>query len=388
MFDVAIIGAGLAGSSAAISLARLGYKVRLMEAGRYPRPKVCGEFLSPEASVIMDDLACLDTLRNLKPVRIDKLRITAPNGIEWQSLLPFPAMGISRFALDKALVDCAVEAGVEFREACRVSQIEGQLKDGYSLTCQTEHGKEIFRAAAIIAAHGKRSNLDKLLKRDSQVEGTKFIGLKQHFRGVNPGNQIELHVFKGGYCGISQVEDGTSNVCLLVREDTFQEASSATHKIEHFIEWTAQQNPHLRDFLSQAIPVYPDWLSIAQVSLISKDPIEDDILLAGDSVGMIAPLAGDGMAMALQSGRLAAFALDKFFYNSENAETMKENYRNLWQSSFSQRLRLGRLIQAVMLEPALLSPALQVLNVFPILGDFLVRQTRDLAALESDYAQR
>ena len=117
MFDVAVIGAGLAGSSAAISLAQVRYKVLLLEAGRYPRPKVCGEFLSPESVAIMNELNCLDSLQKLQPVRIDRLRITVPNGSEWRSVLPYPALGISRFALDKTLVDFAVKSGVEYREA-------------------------------------------------------------------------------------------------------------------------------------------------------------------------------------------------------------------------------------------------------------------------------
>ncbi|MBC8099295.1 MAG: NAD(P)/FAD-dependent oxidoreductase [Armatimonadetes bacterium] len=383
MFDAVVIGGGLAGCTAAITLAQRQHRVLLLEAGSYPRPKVCGEFLSPESVALFTESHFMERLQKLNPVTIDTLRITAPDGRAWCSRFPSPALGISRFALDQALAAYAGELGADVHEGTRVTQIDGDLRDGFTITAQTSQGIQTFQAATVIAAHGRRSNLDRVLKRAFLKHPQPYIGLKQHFIGPPLPHHIDLHVFKGGYCGISEVEDGTTNVCLLVRQDVFQAASSRQgDSIAQFIAWMGGQNRHLQQWLAQATPVYPDWLSIAQVSLMTKTSLEGDILLAGDSAGMIAPLAGDGMAMAMHTGKLAALSLDRFLTHQQDAHHMKQAYARLWQHTFGERLRLGRMLQSVMLRPKLLSPGLRVLTRFPTVGNWLIQHTRDLGLME------
>ena len=145
-----------------------------------------------------------------------------------------------------------------------------------------------------------------------------------------PG-QIDLHVFRGGYCGMSEVEGGITNVCLLVRQDVFQSALKSSHtNVEVFIRWMCHQNTCFRDWFAQAAPVYPEWLSVAQVPFVSKTSVEGDILLAGDAAGMVAPLAGDGMAMALHSGKLAALFMDRYLAAELTAPELKETYARAW----------------------------------------------------------
>lgn len=384
MFDAAIVGGGLAGCNAAITLARRNHRVVLLEAGTYPRPKVCGEFLSPESVSLFAESGFLTQLQTLHPVTIRTLRITAPDGSEWCAELPAPALGISRFVLDKALADYADDLGVEVHDGSRVTRIDGTLRDGFSLTTQTHRGPELFQAATVIAAYGRHSNLDRVLRPAlATQQPPHYMGLKQHFTGPTFPGHIDLHVFRGGYCGMSQVEDGTTNVCLLVRQDIFQHTSGVGRdSIAQFIDWMCGQNRHLRRWLSQASPVYPEWLSIAQVSLMTKTPVEGDILIAGDSAGMIAPLAGDGMAIALHGGKLAALSLDRYLTHRQNAQTMKQDYMRLCRRTFDPRLRLGRLLQSVMLHPSVLAPGLRLLNRFPAMGDWLIQHTRDLDLLE------
>ena len=379
MFDAAIIGGGLAGCQAAITLIARNHRVLLLEAGSYPRPKVCGEFLSPECVALFTESGFLPTLQALKPVTIETLRITSPDGSEWCSRFPAPALGISRFALDQALAAYAAKLGVQVHDGTRVTQIEGNLRAGFCITAQTSQGLQTFQAATVIAAHGRRSNLDRILNRDDMKSHQVYMGLKQHFVGPTFPGHIDLHVFRGGYCGMSQVEDGTTNVCLLVRQDVFQEAGN---RIAPFIDWMGTQNQHLGHWLAQATPVYPEWLSIAQVSLITKTPVEQDILIAGDAGGMIAPLAGDGMAMALHSGTLAAMSLDRYLTHAQDTQAMTHDYARIWRKTFESRLRLGRMLQSVMLRPTLLAPGLQLLNQVPPLGNWIIKHTRDLGLLE------
>jgi menaquinone-9 beta-reductase len=379
MFDAAIIGGGLAGCQAAITLAKHNHRVLLLEAGTYPRPKVCGEFLSPECVALFAQTGFLPRLEALKPVTIETLRITAPDGSEWRSRFPASAVGISRYALDEALAAYAAELGVEVRDGTRVTQIEGNMQEGFCLTAHTSKGIRGFQASAVIAAHGKRSNIDRVLDRKDSRQQQSYIGLKQHFLGPAFPGHIDLHVFRGGYCGMSQVEDGTTNVCLLVRQDVFQEVGG---RIDTFIEWMGTQNRHLGRWLAQATPVYPEWLSIAQVSLATKTPVEHDILIAGDAGGMIAPLAGDGMAMALHGGTLAAQSVNRYLTHVQDAHTMTQNYARIWHKTFAARLKLGRMLQSVMLRPRLLAPGLRLLNALPPLGNWIVKHTRDLGLLE------
>jgi flavin-dependent dehydrogenase len=139
-----------------------------------------------------------------------------------------------------------------------------------------------------------------------------------------------------------------------------------------------RQNRFLDRWLEGATPIYDKWLSIAQVPFMTKTPVEGDILLAGDAAGMVAPLAGDGMAMALQSGMMAAEHVEQGLGNFTASSTMTRDYANAWNRAFSGRLRLGRALQSIMLRPALINPGLRLMNLLPAIGDVLVAQTRDL----------
>ncbi len=383
MFDVAIVGGGLAGCNAAITLARRNRHVLLLEANLYPHPKVCGEFLSPECLSLFASSGFLPVLQQLLPATIGAVRITAPDGSAWSAKFPAPALGISRYTLDAAFANYIAHHGVEVCDGVRVTEIIGSLREGFVLTGRTSKGIQTFYAATVIAAHGKRSNLDRSLQRAFLRRPHPYLALKRHFIGSSLPGQIDLHVFPGGYCGISEVDGGVMNVCLLVRQDTFQSASRGSQTgVEGFIRWMCEQNPHLRDWFAQASPVYPAWLSIAQVPFVSKTSIEGDILLAGDAAGMIAPLAGDGMAMALHSGELAACLIDRYLAAEIAAPELKIAYARAWSTTFNRRLHLARLLQSVMLRPALLVPGLRLLNLLPALGGFLVAQTRDLGLVE------
>lgn len=382
MFDAAIVGGGLAGCSAAITLARGGQHVALIEAGTYPRAKVCGEFLSPECVTLFQAMGFLEHLRQLNPATIRTVRITAPNGSEWRGHFPAPALSVSRYALDQALATYAAQCGVTVLTETRVKAIAGDLSDQFTLTTQDAGGQHEIRASSVIAAYGKRSNLDRVLKRNALASPQSYLGLKQHFYGRLLPEHIDLHVFRGGYCGISQVEAGRTNVCLLVEQAVFQEITTgSSDPVACFIDWMSTSNRHLGNWLKDAEPLYPDWLSIAQVSLAVKTPLEGDILCAGDAAGMVAPLAGDGMAMAVHSGVIAAQILEGYLSHLTDAATTKRLYTDQWRRTFAVRLRLGRTLQFMMLQPNVLTPGLGLMRAFPALGNWLIAQTRDLRLL-------
>ncbi len=385
-WDAVIIGGGLAGCMAAITLAQSGKQVALIEAGDYPRNKVCGEFFSPECTALFDSIGFLPVLNRLAANPIRTIRITAPDGEAWQTTLRIPGLSVSRYTLDAALAAYAQQVGVELLTRTRALDIDGDLARGFSVTAQSDGSTWDLRATGVIAAHGKRSNLDRVLKRRFFTQQHPYIGLKRYFIGTPLPGQLDLHVFPGGYCGVSQVENGQTNVCLLVEQPVFQAACVAITEErsprERFIRWMCQHNPQLGAWMVTAVPAMPDWLSIGQVALCPKTPLEGDVLMAGDAAGMVAPLAGDGMAMALHSGRLAAEALTQFLTGDQSAEGMKRAYAKTWTQQFRFRLRLGRTLHNVLIRPRILSLGLRTLRRFPAAGDWLIRNTRDLDLLE------
>ena len=382
MFDAIVIGGGLAGCSAAIALARHSYQVALMEASTYPRHKVCGEFLSPESVELFKQLDFLNCLQEIHPATIQTVRITASHH-QWRGRFPAPALSVSRYALDSAFINHVLAGGVTVHTDTRVTHISGCLKDGFEVKAQSANGRITFKARSVICAYGKHSNLDRQLDRQFSRDNPTYVGLKQHFRGERLFEHIDLHTFPGGYCGISQVENDRTNVCMLVEASVFKKVTEdKTDSIDHFMDWICAHNHEFETWIISAKPLYPKWLTIGGVSLVPKPPIEDDIFFIGDASGMVAPLTGDGMAMALQSGLIVAQILDRYLLGQVNETATRLAYQTAWRKTFQSRLRLGRFLQTFMLRQSILQPGLRLMNQFPALGNWLIANTRDMQLLD------
>ena len=391
-YDAAIIGGGPAGCSAALRLAALGARVLLFEANTYPHDKLCGEFLSPECAGLLDNLGVTSALHAHGPALIETARLSAMDGTIWETRLPGVALGLTRRTLDAVLAERAVAAGVELREATRVTGIGGSLPGGFVLAAESRGAdgrtnSSSLRARTVIAAHGKRGALDRALDRRFLTKRQPFVALKAHFDGPAIPGRIELHAFPGGYCGMSEIERSASqgrgssgrvaNVCLLAHESVLRAAADAgPERLPAFLRWMRSQNERLDDWLGQATLLDRRWISVGQVPFQRKRPVVNDVLMAGDAAGLIVPLAGDGIAMALRGGQLAAGHCADFLSGRASAEALRRGYAAAWQREFGPRLRLGRLLQVFMLRPGWLSGGLRLLRAVPALGQFLVTHTR------------
>ena len=383
-YDVAIAGGGPAGCSAAIRLAQRGANVVLCEARAYPHDKVCGEFLSPECRLLLTWLGLDDLLAGLGAVRIDTASLASPDGVTWETPFPAPGWGLSRRVLDAALAERARAAGVEVRTDTSVLDIAGNLGESFRLSLRGGGRDDALGARAVIVAHGRRSSLDRALGRRFLTRREPYVALKAHFRGPRLPGRIELNVFPGGYCGLSEIENGTANLGLLVRESVFRAAGGAgPAAIDNFIGWLRRQNPRLEAWLGQASRLHERWLSIAQVPFSPKEAVVGDILLAGDAAGVIAPLAGDGIAMALRSGGLAADLVLRYLDGALPAAKLSQNYAGRWAHEFGPRLRLGRVLQPLLMQPRVAGLGLRLLGLAPGLGRTLVYGTRDLDPLKN-----
>lgn len=390
---VAIVGGGLAGLSAAITLAQAGAQVTLFEARHYPQHRVCGEYLSPECSLVLNALGASEAIRALHPPALHTTVITAPDGTSWAGELPTGGIGLSRYALDELLCQQAQALGAEIRVQTTVAGIDGDLEQGYTLHTRGAAGQGEFRAGVVLCAQGKRSLLDRALERPFLSHAQPYLGLKAHYQGPPMPGRVALHTFPGGYCGLSHIEGGKTNLCLLARTEAFRsgiaeavEGGSPDAGIDAFIGWIATQNAEMRRWLDQAVRV-SDWCSTHQVPFVSKERSLRGMLMVGDAAGLIAPLAGDGMGMALQGGQMAARHTLAYLAGDVTAAVFAPNYAADWQRRFAPRLRLGRALQACLLRPRLASSGLHLLNAVPALGRYFVAHTRDRDAMSSPAGQ-
>ena len=205
-FDLAIIGGGPAGTAAAITAARSGGRVLLLERGRFPRHKVCGEFISPEGVALLEDLGLHDLVRRAPPIA--RARIFAERSVAEASLFP-AAASVSRYELDHALWRLAIAAGADCRQQVEVRGITGS--GPFDLA--TSVGA--FRARAVINASGRWSNLRR--RRLTQGPRKKWVGWKAHYREPGVVESVDLYFFADGYCGVQPLGDGCVNVCAMVR---------------------------------------------------------------------------------------------------------------------------------------------------------------------------
>ncbi|RYY99775.1 MAG: FAD-dependent oxidoreductase [Chitinophagaceae bacterium] len=372
-YDVAVIGGGLAGLSAALLLARAGLRTVLFEKGRYPAHKVCGEYVSHESWTFLQQLGI--PLHELELPSIDRLVLTAPNGAAFHTPLAMGGFGISRYRLDALLADAARAAGVTLLEETRVETVAQQ--EGFVLEVRHKAGpQETYSARACCGAWGKRSNLDVQGRRaflgaqDRRLHN--FIGVKYHVETDWPHNAIGLHNFEGGYCGISRVEEGRHCLCYLALAEALRARGGALPRLEREV---LSANPHLQRIFSESRVLEPFPVTIAQVSFAPKGRVEGGVLMLGDAAGMISPLCGNGMSIALHSGKIAAGLLTDYLRGRCSRAAMETAYERAWRQEFGARLWRGRLLQRFFGGSAVSNAFVGLFRTVPALAGPVIRST-------------
>lgn len=372
-YDVAIAGGGLAGLALAIQLARSGWQVAVCEKESYPLHRVCGEYISMESWDFLCSLGL--PLPDWDLPRINKLQLTAPNGKVLQTNLPLGGFGISRYKLDAALAAVATGVGVHLLQETKVEGIQ-QNGDCFDITIRSNGVPAQINAKVCCGAWGKRSNLDVKWKRPFTLDrGTRvsnWVGIKYHVYTDWPQHLIALHNFKDGYCGISAIEGGKKCLCYLTRASNLKLYGQSVEAME---EAVLARNPALAQILRQSekLPHFP--LAISQVSFKPKSRVEEGVLLLGDASGMIAPLCGNGMSMALQGSKLAAGAIDPFLQGQISRPQMEQQYSRQWHQHFAGRLRLGRALQGLFGSERRSNALVQVMRLLPFATRAIIRQT-------------
>jgi len=367
-YDAVVIGGGLGGCSVARQMAQRGYTVCLLEQSTYPRHKLCGEFLSPEAQASFRRLGLLDAVAEAGAHSMDRTRLTGPSGADTEHALPSPAWGLSRYRLDALLFRRACTAGVDGRPGTRATSVHGSLEHGFVVdTTDTP-----VRGRVLFGAYGRRARLDRSLDRPFFSRSSSSVAFNAHYQGRAVPEAIELHCTSDGYCGVSPIEDGRANVCWIGPREALQSAGGTPDAMLNRL----RQNPALDDRLRGLTRVSNRFEAVSPVPLGPKSRFVHDMCMVGDAAGMIAPLCGDGMAMALQTADLVVPLAGQFLAGERPADAFRRGYERTWTQTFGRRMQLGRWMHRAAFRPGAARVVVRVCRFLPPLARWLIRATR------------
>ncbi|MEO8795711.1 MAG: NAD(P)/FAD-dependent oxidoreductase [Daejeonella sp.] len=366
MRKVVIIGGGLAGLTCAILLKRNGYEVTVIEKKKYPFHRVCGEYVSNEVLPFLKSIRI--KVGQLNPSLIDQLEVTSVSGKSLKSILPLGGFGLSRYQFDNLLYENAEQLGVNFifEKVIDIRFCENKFEIQLA-------NNQTLEAPLAIAAYGKRSNLDQKLSRSFFYNRSPYLGVKYHIKTELPSNLIRLDNFEGGYCGVCKIEDEKYSLCYLSENANLKKCGS----IQEMEEQVLFKNPKLKYLFNNSEFMFDKPEVINEISFERKTLVENHLLFCGDSAGMITPLCGNGMAIAIHSGKILAESIARFAKKDKdlNREALESDYIQNWESQFSLRLKTGRFIQRLFGSNLVSNISISALNNFPSITKLLVKKT-------------
>jgi len=365
LFDVIVIGGGLAGLTSAIHLAKVNFKVLLIEKNDYPKHKVCGEYVSNEVLPYLNYLGFNPFEFGAK--QISNFELTTHSNKSIRANLPLGGFGMSRYEMDFQLYQLAVKSGVE---VIKDLVIDVYFEDDvFHLQTKLSHQ---FQSKMVIGAFGKRSNLDVKFQRKFITKKSPYLGVKIHVLGDFPEDKVALHNFKGGYCGVSKVENNHINLCYITDFKAFKTFKD----IDTFQKEVLFKNKDLKTIFENTKPQFDQPITISQISFETKKPVENHIIMCGDTAGMIHPLCGNGMGMAVRSAQLASeLIIDYLQGKIVTREALEKAYTKSWKSTFSFRLKVGHTIAYLFRQNWLAPILLSGLRLFPFLLPKIIKMT-------------
>jgi len=311
-YQVVVVGGGLAGLVSALHLSQAGHEV-----------------LGYLQSLGFDPF-------EFGAKKISKFELTSKNNRSVRTELPLGGFGISRYALDDELQKKAAAFGATILQDV-VNEIQFENNQ---FIVNTKGNGEILAEVAI-GAFGKRSNIDAKMNRSFMKSASPYLAVKGHFKLDYDEDRVALHNFHGGYCGVSKVENGHVNICYIADFKSFKKYRD----IQEFQDKVLCKNKFLKQVFEEGESVFKKPLSISQISFAKKNPVENHMIMCGDSAGMIHPLCGNGMGMAIHSAKIASDLIHEFFIKgSKDLIQLEKSYINQWNATFKSRLRTGRFL--------------------------------------------
>jgi|TARA_Y100000996_G_scaffold329663_1_gene265796 flavin-dependent dehydrogenase len=364
-FDVIIVGGGLAGLTSAIHLSKFKKQVLVIEKQSYPKHKVCGEYISNEVIPYLNSLEIDPIKEGAK--KINKVHVSTTNGSLIKGDLPLGGFGMSRYFFDNLLLKKACLNGVKVIKDSVMSIIF--QNDIFIIKTKSS---DIFKSKIAIGAYGKRSDLDIKMNRKFIRKKSPYLAVKSHAKGKFPDDLIGLHNFKGGYCGVSKVENNSINLCYITEYSSFKK-----HKnISDFQKQVVFKNKHLRKIFKESTSLFKKSLTISQISFETKNPIENHIIMCGDTAGVIHPLCGNGMGMAILSSKLASELIIQFLNGEiKNREDLENQYLMSWNKEFKTRLKMGHFIAWLFRSEIISQITYSIIKMIPFLLPKMIQFT-------------
>jgi menaquinone-9 beta-reductase len=356
-FDVAIIGAGPAGSSAAIQLATKGYSVALLDKEQFPREKLCGDFLNPVNWPLLRELKVERAVLARPHEKVSIFRFTSFSGEEAE--IPLPAgrdgavvgLGLRRFDLDHVLLERANSLGVTVLDGWKPKELERQ-PDGWMLKAD----KSLLGARVLIGADGRNSWVAHHLGlADPAAMQGRSVGFQFRLKCANRSTgKIEIHLFPGGYAGVVGLAGDTVTLGLAIEKHRLLDGRPEQSLLESILP----QNPWLKEILRSGS--VSEMRSTYPVYFPPRRTYGDGVLLVGDAARVNEPVTGEGIYFALKSGVFAAKTVDEGFQMSDFSAARLRSYERNCRSAFRARRAINALIRWLIYRPALLSRVIRL----------------------------
>jgi menaquinone-9 beta-reductase len=384
-YDVIIAGGGPAGSSAAINLALRGARVLLVEQKKFPRAKLCGEFISPECADLFARLGVADQMFAARPATLGETVFYSRTGksasvpSSWFGSA-YGALGLSRAEMDERLLRRASDAGVDVLENAHATNVLFENENVRGITIKHNGSEESFRSTITIDATGRTRALARHInskpntKRDRRPS---MIAFKAHLENTRvAAGACEIYFYRGGYGGLSSIENGLSNLCFIASANDVRASDAEADRVVREI---VRQNARANETLATARVASP-WLAVALEGFGRHEvaPVKG-LLAIGDAASFIDPFTGSGMLMALQSGELAAGATANYLNPRPESQTLEDlvmNYRAAYRRTFDSRLRICSLLRRAAFVPRLADLAITLFAASDSLRRRLARATR------------
>ncbi len=375
-FEIAIIGGGPAGATAAMMLSDMGIEVCLVEKKIFPRETLCGEFLSGEVISEIKKQGLYKEFLNLSPNKIESFGFFR-NEKFISASLNFPAFGLKRSTLDNFLLNTAQSKGTVIYMPYEVKEIKRDNKL-FKLKALKKNGEGInISSRFVISAYGKQNFLDKMLKRKSAYYQSGMNGVKFHLEKSKLKNyddrEIRIYSAPGIYCGLNSVNNNQVTICFLYNKRT--DYSPPRKKLIKFISSNKNfENLFVTNYeeLLNAVPLY----GTGNIYFGTKGLINNGMFMIGDAARVIAPLAGDGIAMALQSANLAAELLAGTAKGRYSFTEAAEKYSFQWKKLFNLRLLTASSLQFIILSRLFNGAGIEVVKTLPGLMPAFINLTR------------
>ena len=374
-FDVIIAGAGPAGASAAIHLARGGLRVLLVEQKKFPRPKLCGEFISPECLQHFEKLGVADAMNCSGPSKIHETVFYSTRGQH----LSVPsswfggsaALGLSRAVMDDVLLRRAQDCGVAVLEGASINEPLMNQHEVMGVKLKFDGREQEFRAPVTIDATGRARILTRKLNQPRSKP--KLIAFKVHLRNTRVApNACEIYFYPEGYGGLSTIEGEASNLCFIISAEQVKLHHSDPETV---MREAVMKNQRAAYTLEHATPE-SEWLSASWERFGRQRPNPAKGLLAiGDSAAFIDPFTGSGMLMAFESGELVAETIISHRDNLSR-ETLGHKYAKGYAQKFDSRLRICGLLRRAAFKPRLAGLGIALFGASEQLRSKMVRATR------------